>query len=187
MDFPNSSVKTTDEIRSLCSSILHCDRNLAVSTIDRRSAAIFGIKPKVCVFLWYSLEGLLPNRAEPKHFLWALSFLKLYEVEESRASRFQVDEKTCRKSTKIFVTAISELNFVCFFVNCLIYLTIFRYVGRTDLQRILLTSVSALWMEQTVPYTSQLLSHQRGTTIRSTEQHFVMKLLQVFEKQGLNL
>ena len=124
MDFSNFSVKTTDEIRLLCSRILHCDRNLAKSTIDRWSAAVFGIKPKVCVFIWYSSEGLLPNRAEPKHLLQAISFLKLHEVEESRATRFLVDEKTCRKWTKIFLTAMSELNLVCCFVASLIFLTL---------------------------------------------------------------
>ena len=125
MDFPNSSVKTTDEIRLLRSRILHCDRNLAVSTIDQRSPAIFGIKAKVCAFLRYSLEGLLSIRAEAKNFDVGAFFLKLYEVDESLATRFQVDEKTCTKWTKIVVTAISELNLVCCFVNCLIFLTIF--------------------------------------------------------------
>ena len=118
-DFSNSSVKTSEKIRLLCSRILHCDRNLAKSTVDRRSAAVL-----VCVFLWYSLEGLSPNRAESKHLLKALSFLKLYEVEKSSATRFLVDKKTCRKWTKIVVTAISELNLICCFVASLIYLTL---------------------------------------------------------------
>ena len=54
------------------------------------------------MFLWFSLEGLVPRRTTPKHLLWGLNFLKLYEVEEARARRLHVDEKTCRKWTSIF-------------------------------------------------------------------------------------
>ena len=67
----------------------------------------------MCVFLWFHLEGLLPEGAEPNHTLWALPFLKFYEVEEGTASRLQADEKTCRKWTKVFVLAISNLKLVC--------------------------------------------------------------------------
>ena len=124
MDFSNSSVKTTDEISLLCSQILDCNRNLAKSTIDRRSDAVFRIQTKVWVFPWYISEGILPNRAEPEHLLWALSFLKWYEAEESRATPFLVDEKTIRKWTKIFVTAINELNLLSCFFASVIYLTL---------------------------------------------------------------
>ena len=98
---------TTNVMNETCCIVLHCDRSLSTSTINRRAAAVFGLKPNVIVFLWYSLEGLLPKSANLEHLLWALSFLKCYEVEEARASRLQVNEKTCRKWTKIFVNAIS--------------------------------------------------------------------------------
>ena len=102
----------TDTMFKVVSNVLHCDRNLSTSTINRRSAALFGLKPNLLVLLWYSLEGLIPKTANLHHLLWALSFLKLYEVEEARASRFQIDEKTCRKWTKIMVDAMSQLNLV---------------------------------------------------------------------------
>ena len=112
MELTSEEFITTERMRSICARALYCDRNLCSSTIDRRSKAVFGIAPKVCVFLWLHLEGLLPVGAKPKHLLWALSFLKLYEVEEGRASRLQVDEKTCRKWTKILLLAISQLQLV---------------------------------------------------------------------------
>ena len=112
MNIHSDQILSTEDMVSICSQVLHCDRNLSSKTINRRSCAVFGIQPKTCVFLWFHLEGLLPVGAEPKHLLWALSFLKLYEVEEGRASRLQVDEKTCRKWTKIFIRAISKLNLV---------------------------------------------------------------------------
>ena len=98
---------TTDVMTEICCIVLHCDRNLSKTTINRRSAAVFGLKPKLIVLLWYNLGGLIPKIAKLHHLLWALLFLKLYEVEEARACRLQIDEETCRKWTKIFVKAIS--------------------------------------------------------------------------------
>lgn len=112
MDDQDSHALSTSCMRKICAIVLHCDRNLSFRTIERRCAGVFGLKPKVCVFLWYHLEGLLPSGATPTYLLWALSFLKLYEVEEARSSRLQVDEKTSRKWIKIFVYAISNLNLV---------------------------------------------------------------------------
>ena len=99
----------------VCSQILHCDRKLSTSTINRRCAAVFGLKPKNCVHLWYHLKGMLPNGAAPEHMLWALSFLKLYEVGEARAWRLGVDEKIAENGTKILIFAICKLPMVCKF------------------------------------------------------------------------
>ena len=87
MELTIEELITTERMRSVFARVLYCDRNLSSSTINRRSKSVFGITPKVCVFIWLHLEGLLPVGAKPKHLLWALSFLKLYEVEEDRASR----------------------------------------------------------------------------------------------------
>ena len=103
---------TLNDVQKICKVMLHCDRSLSSLTISRRCAAVFGIRPKIIFFLWLSLEGLVPRRTTPNHLLWALSFLKLYEVEEARACRLHVDEKTCRKWTSTLVTAISKLNLV---------------------------------------------------------------------------
>ena len=84
---------STIHMTVVCSQILYYDRKLSTSTINRRCAAVFGLKPKIRVHLWYHLKGLLPNGAAPEHMSWAISFLKLYEVEEARASRLGVDEK----------------------------------------------------------------------------------------------
>ena len=105
---------STSRMTDVCTVLLHIDRNISTSTINRRCAAVFGLNPKMCVYLWYHLEGLLPDLASPKHMLWVLSCLKLYEVEESRASRLQVDEKPNRKWTKIMTIAVSKLDLVCY-------------------------------------------------------------------------
>ena len=108
----NLDTMTTTVMYKICSIVLHCDCNLSTSTINRRLAAFFGLKPKSLVLLWYSLEGLIPKRAKLQHLLWALSFLKLYEFKEVRASRFQVDQETSCKWTKIMEHALSQLNLV---------------------------------------------------------------------------
>ena len=63
---------------SLCTSILHIYRSLATYTINRRCIAVFGVSPSDCVFILLHLEGLIPNKTEPKKLLWKLGFLKLY-------------------------------------------------------------------------------------------------------------
>lgn len=88
---------TTGRAMEPCTTAFRCNRNLSYSTIYRKSTAVFGLKPKVIVSLQYDLEGLLPSMATPKYLLWGLSFLKLYEIEESRASKFRVDKKACWK------------------------------------------------------------------------------------------
>lgn len=56
-----------DQIAAICTQLLHCDRNLAARAISRHRAAVFGLKLKICIYLWYHLEGLLPIGATPKH------------------------------------------------------------------------------------------------------------------------
>ena len=115
----------TDAMFKFVSNILHSDRNLYTSTINRRSAPLFGLKPNLLVLLWYSLEGLMPKTANLHHLLRASSFLKLYKVKEVRYSRFQIDKKASRKSTKIVVDAMNQLN-------SLFILTYFKLIGVTN-------------------------------------------------------
>ena len=78
MNIYSDQILSTEDMLSICSQVLHCDRNSSSETINHRSCAVFGIQPKTHVFLRFHLEGILPFGAEPKHLLWALSFLKLY-------------------------------------------------------------------------------------------------------------
>ena len=76
--FPDHLI-STESMKSVCSQVPYCDRSLFTETINGRSAAVFSIEPEVR-FLWIYLEGLLPEGAESKHLLWALSFLKWKKV-----------------------------------------------------------------------------------------------------------
>ena len=112
-----SDYLSTDEWISICCRTLHFDRVLAASTIDRRCGAVFGVKPKTCVFIWLQLGGHVPESTKPHHLLWGLAFLKLYEVEDALSTRVRADRKTCRKWIKIIVRALSQLNLVSLYFN----------------------------------------------------------------------
>ena len=87
---------------------------------NRRFKAWFGTTPKYVELLWDNLilSGSLATlrRAEPKHLLWALLFLKQYSREEDHAAQVGgVDEKTFRKWAWFYVHGIAELapSLVC--------------------------------------------------------------------------
>lgn len=53
----------------------------------------------------------MPKGVQPKHLLWGLLFLTTYDTEENLAQRVgNVDEKTFRKWSRLFVDAISYLE-----------------------------------------------------------------------------
>ena len=87
MELTNGELITTERMRSFVpeSSIVTeiCLHQLLLAVLK----CFFGMTLNVCVFLWLHLGGLLTVGAIPKHLLWSLSCLKLYEVEEDRASR----------------------------------------------------------------------------------------------------
>ena len=62
------------------------------------------------------LEG-----ARPEHLLWALLFLKLYELEPVNASLARCDEKTFRKWSWLFVEAIGDLDYIYVSIFYIIY------------------------------------------------------------------
>jgi len=58
------------------------------------------------------VKGLLPYKAEHKHLLWSLFFMKQYDTEEAIVSRLKCDEKTFRKWRNLILVAISSLKVV---------------------------------------------------------------------------
>ncbi len=53
----------------------------------------------------------MPAGVNPKHILWALLFLTVYDTEHNSAQRLgNVDKKTYRKWSEVFVIAISYLE-----------------------------------------------------------------------------
>jgi hypothetical protein len=83
------------------------------SVFTRRWMSAFGAPPIVCCILWNKMDPFktMPRGVEPKHLLWGLHFLAVYDTEENSSQRVgQVDEKTFRKWAHLFVKAISYLE-----------------------------------------------------------------------------
>lgn len=89
----------------------------------RRFRGWFGTDPFIVSLVWglLSQKGWIKkiNGTKPIHLLWALNFLKNYNVEHVSASLFGVDEKTLRKWVWFFVNGISTLasivvSFICY-------------------------------------------------------------------------
>ena len=78
----------------------------------RRFKAKFGCSPDVCSDLWERLSALprRPRRMLPKHLLWGLLFLKLYNTESVLAEMVGAERKTVRKWCWIVVYEIKRLT-----------------------------------------------------------------------------
>jgi hypothetical protein len=82
-------------------------------TFNRCWKSSFGAPPEVCCVLWNKINPYktMPAGVNPKHILWALLFLTVYDTEHNSAQRLgNVDEKTYRKWSELFVIAISYLE-----------------------------------------------------------------------------
>jgi hypothetical protein len=81
------------------------------STFDRRWKSSFGAPPKVCFVL--CPYKTMPAGVNPKHILWTLLFLTVYDTEHNSNSSQglgNMDEKTHCKWSKLFVVAILYLE-----------------------------------------------------------------------------
>jgi hypothetical protein len=83
---------------------------------DRRFREHFGASFAIVQMVWDMLEeeGLLPEKDEPKHLLWALYFLKCYPKEGPSCtivggSKGAIDPKTMHKWVWLFLERICEL------------------------------------------------------------------------------
>jgi hypothetical protein len=91
-------------------------------TFNQRWNSVFGALPKVCIVLWNKIDPFktMPMGVHPKHLLWALCFLTVYDTEHNSSHRVgKVDKKTHRKWSELFVEAISylECEVVSFFLT----------------------------------------------------------------------
>ena len=69
------------------------------NTFNRRWKSSFGAPPEVCCELWNKIDPYktMPAGVDPKHILWALLFLTVYDTEHNSAQRLgNMDEKTYR-------------------------------------------------------------------------------------------
>lgn len=90
------------------------DHKLHLSPITglRRFKSFYGVSPDICSILWKMIDKYLPIPCEPKHLLWALNFLKQYNVEATGKAIFGVDEKTLRKYIWIMIDALADIDTV---------------------------------------------------------------------------
>ena len=71
--------------------------------------SLFGISPATCSMLWHRLQAHRPARAQPKHLMWALLFLKVYGTEAALSSMTRSTRKTYRKWVRKMLRSISLL------------------------------------------------------------------------------
>ncbi len=79
---------------------------------DRRFRGIFGASPAVCARVWSIIRAEVLRGGMPVHLLWALLFLKLYNIEHVHSALVGADEKTFRKWCWVFVKILSGLKIV---------------------------------------------------------------------------
>ena len=58
-------------------------------TFNQRWKSSFGAPPEVCCVLWNKIDPYktMPADVNPKHILWALLFLTVYDTEHNSAQR----------------------------------------------------------------------------------------------------
>jgi hypothetical protein len=92
----------------------HSDCSGAAAVESMRFRAMFGTRAEICSLLWDMIEPsdfTMGKGAKSCHLLWALMFLKLYATEATlSALAGGVDEKTFRKWSGRFVSAIADLT-----------------------------------------------------------------------------
>ena len=81
---------------------------------NRRFRSFFGCSSQVATALWNRArkKKLIPVDFSPKHMLWTLAFIKLYESEAVLAAICRCDEKTFRKWVWKGVDVLGELDLV---------------------------------------------------------------------------
>lgn len=84
------------------------------SATNRTFRSFFGCNSGVATFLWNRArrQRLLPGDFTPKHMLWTLAFIKLYETEAVLSGICGCDEKTFRKWVWKGIDVLFDLDLV---------------------------------------------------------------------------
>eukprot|EP00541_Cyclophora_tenuis_P002875 CAMPEP_0116555576 /NCGR_PEP_ID=MMETSP0397-20121206/8225_1 /TAXON_ID=216820 /ORGANISM="Cyclophora tenuis, Strain ECT3854" /LENGTH=318 /DNA_ID=CAMNT_0004080865 /DNA_START=230 /DNA_END=1186 /DNA_ORIENTATION=- len=83
---------------------------------EKKFKTHFGRNSQTCAKVWSEvtkLEWLLERthqKPQLKHFLWCMNFMHAYRTEGEACTMFDCDEKTWRKWTWVYATAISKLT-----------------------------------------------------------------------------
>ena len=94
---------------TLLRSILKLERDLCAYTINTRCRSHIGVSFEVCADVWNQIttNGSIPEKAMPKHLLWTLNFMFLYDV---LATRWEADTKTLKKWIWAMIDSIMTLK-----------------------------------------------------------------------------
>ena len=78
------------------------------SQSHQKYVAHFGVDSLVTAKIWDMTKPSLPTKVKPKHLLWALMFMKVYNSELVLASWAGVTPKTYRKYCWMIIEAIAK-------------------------------------------------------------------------------
>ena len=87
---------------------LERDLNKADTNFFKRS---YGVSPDVCSQTWelLNIHHLVTSKARPKHLLWSLVFLNIYNSEIFLSRLLKTTEKTFRKWCWVLVRSLCRL------------------------------------------------------------------------------
>ena len=73
---------------------------------DRNLKAFFGVTFIILENIW---EFITPGNIKPKHLLWSMAYLKLYNTEDVMSNMFKCDQKTFRKYVRLVLLHLDEV------------------------------------------------------------------------------
>ena len=81
-------------------------------TLPSLCRAHIGVSFAVCADLWKKVQdnGTMPEKAEPKHLIWALIKLRMNNSSKQDSVMFKADEKTVRKWVWMMLEAIVSIK-----------------------------------------------------------------------------
>jgi hypothetical protein len=105
---------THQAVYQIVRSKLSSNRNLATTTVDRRSAAKYGCSTALVHRLWHELlfTGSLPKDGTIFQLLMALEYLKCYCTYNKAADDNKISENTYIKWVWLFVQAIAKMHHI---------------------------------------------------------------------------
>lgn len=105
---------TIATIESVAHGITGRNGQVSEQNHSRIFRANFGVSPYICAAVWNLMVDtrLLPLRAQPKHILWSLLFLKVYASENVLCTICACDEKTFRKWVWMMLEQMAKFDVV---------------------------------------------------------------------------
>jgi hypothetical protein len=117
---------TYQAVYQIVRSQISSNRNLAMSTVDRRAAAKFGCSTGLVHKLWHELlfSGNLPDGGTIFQLLYTLEHLKCYGTYNKSATDNKVAENTYIKWIWLFIEAIAKMKHI---VSSVLYFLYFAF------------------------------------------------------------